>query len=72
MRRIYDLKLHEEIEINNDSFVMRVPNGFIYTDIWYKEKIVDDENDLYGIGSTREEYFVTRTFVNWKPEDGRV
>ena len=30
MKSIYDLELHEEIEISNDTFVMRVPGGWRY------------------------------------------
>ncbi len=31
MDPIYDLKLHEEYGIDNNTMVMRVPGGWIYT-----------------------------------------
>ncbi len=61
-KSIYDLKLHEEIEVNNDTFVMRVPNGFLYTDIWYREKAMREDSDDFTIATEREEYFVTTNF----------
>lgn len=32
-KSIYDLKLHEELKLSNDMYVLRVPGGWIY-DFW--------------------------------------
>jgi hypothetical protein len=55
---IFTLKLHEEIELGTDSFVKRVPNGFIYTDLYY-------EDNPINIESERKLAQVTTQFVPW-------
>lgn len=53
MNKIYDLKLHEEVNLNYGFKAMRVPGGWIYT--------------IYEISNTGDKN-VTRTFVPFNNE----
>jgi len=54
----------KKLEIGTDSYVKKVPNGFIYTDLFY-------EDNPINIESERKLAAVSTTFVSYNKQFNR-
>lgn len=48
MKNIYSLGYHEQLALNNDLYVLRVPGGWIYCDKVYQQNTFVPYNDEFN------------------------